>query len=100
MAADRSASDLHGGVEQVGDERQAAAATGTSLGGCLHLAHRSEVLGLDSRTDLTLGNVIAGANLCRVWQAHGPAQSCRAARLAHDQFMRFAGKSFPTLGQR
>ena len=47
MAADRSASGLHGGVEQVSDERQAAAAASACFRERLHLAHRSEVLSLD-----------------------------------------------------
>src|SRR5215471_17908889 len=67
MTTYHSASDLHGGVEQVGDERQAATAAGTSLGGRLHLAYRSEGLGLDRRTDFAFGDVVAGANLGRVW---------------------------------
>ena len=41
VLADRSASGLHGGVEQVGDERQAAAAAGAGLRARLHLAQRS-----------------------------------------------------------
>src|SRR5881296_2938203 len=100
MTADRSAGGLHSGVEEVGDERQAAAAAGTSLRGRFHLPQRGQFLDLDSCTDRSLGDVIAGTDLYCIRQAGSPAEYRSASRLAHDQLMRFAGECVPTLGQR
>src|SRR6266542_572395 len=100
MTADSSAGGLHGGVEEISNERQAAAAAGTGLRGRFHLPQRGQFLDLDSCTDRSLGDIIAGTDLCCIRQAGSPAEYCSASRLAHDQLMRFAWKGVPALGQR
>ena len=85
--ADLLAGRLDLGLEQIGHERQAAAATSAGPRARLDFVDRAQILFADGRTNLFLADVVAGANLGIVGNRgeHVP-RTARGAASAHEHF--------------
>jgi hypothetical protein len=88
MVVDGQALLLHLGLHHLGDQRHAAAAGGAGLGASLQVADIGDARG-HRRTQLALGDVVAGADLRRFRQGvHAQARLGLAVGLRQDQEFR------------
>ena len=96
MIDDDLARFLQLGVEQVGDERHATAATSAGSRATFHRTDRVEISFADRVTDRTFADVVARANLCLIRHRIDTAE-CRSTRLADQQLVRLARQRLRSL---